>query len=99
MPDLTAIQDHAIDVIVGLIITGLLGLLALGLKSWLREEITKATYPLQPHANGGLSLPDVAKTATETKQDVKEMLGRQIEIHGDVQKLVGIVQTHLQNHA
>ena len=71
------VNDNGLDVTDLAAILGFLALLAgttVGLFRWsrkqLREEISevvrceiaKATAPIQPGANGGLSLPDVAKT-------------------------------------
>jgi hypothetical protein len=36
-----------------------------------RDEIGEATKPIQPAANGGFSLPDVAKTSDWNKQALK----------------------------
>jgi hypothetical protein len=43
-----------------------------------REEIGVATYPIQKEANGGLSLPDVARTSDWNKQALKAIA----EAHG-----------------
>lgn len=71
------VNDNGLDVTDLAAVLGFLALLAgttVGLFRWsrnqLREEISevvrceisKATAPIQPSANGGLSLPDVAKT-------------------------------------
>ena len=93
------ITDHALDVIIGFFITGLLGALVWAGKRWLQDEIARATYPIQRHANGGLSLPDVAKAAADTKQDVRDMRETQLEIHKLLGEISGSFQTHLVNHA
>lgn len=71
------VNDNGLDVTDLAAILGFLALLAgttVGLFRWsrkqlreeisevVRSEISKATAPIQPGANGGLSLPDVAKT-------------------------------------
>lgn len=38
------------------------------LKAFIREQ----TYPLQPHANGGRSLPDVARAVNRIEQRLDE---------------------------
>lgn len=38
-----------------------------------REEIEEFTAPIQPHANGGLSLPDVAKRVTRLEDTLGEI--------------------------
>ena len=94
--------DHAADVAVGvvvLLISGLFGLFAYAGKQWLKGEIERATYPIQKHANGGLSLPDVAKAVTESKQDVRDMRETQLEIHAMLGEIRGGFAAHLVNHA
>lgn len=81
------VNDNGLDITDLAAILGFLALLAgstVGLFRWsrkqLREEISeivrceigKATAPIQPGANGGLSLPDVAKS---TKR-LEVMLGK-----------------------
>lgn len=57
------------------------------LKNLIREQ----TYPLQPYANGGKSLPDVARTANEIKVSV-ESLAHQID------RVEGRLDTHIEQH-
>ena len=45
------------------------------LRKIVREEIAVATLPIQPTANGGLSLPDVAK-ATHTNRELLLMIAQ-----------------------
>ena len=96
---MSAITDHAVDVLIGLVITSLIGVLVWAAKRWLQDEIERATYPIQKHANGGLSLPDVAKAAAETKQDVRDMRETQLEIHAILGEIRGGFAAHLVNHA
>lgn len=88
------VNDNGLDVTDLAAILGFLALLAgttVGLFRWsrkqLREEISevvrceiaKATAPIQPSANGGLSLPDVAKTTRR----LEDMLMR-LALHSGV---------------
>ena len=89
------LSDHIADVVVGvvvLLVSGLFGLIVWSAKKWMREEITRATYPIQRHANGGLSLPDVAKSAARTESKIDDLLTA-------VGALQGGLSTHLINHA
>lgn len=42
----------------------------------IKNYIDQATYPIQPGANGGLSLPDVAKAVGELRQQLADHLDR-----------------------
>ena len=79
------------EALIGLLISSLFGALIWASKHWLREEIERATYPIQKHANGGLSLPDVAKVSARTESKVDELLIA-------VGALQGGLSTHLMNH-
>jgi hypothetical protein len=62
-------------------------LVVLPLKNFIREH----TYPIQPNANGGKSLPDIARTVIEIKtllngvnyqlNKVEDRLDKHIELH------------------
>lgn len=86
------IQDKA--AIVGIISTCFS--LAIVLGKWLvviplKNFIQEHTYPIQPNANGGKSLPDIAKTVIEIKtlldgvnyqlNKVEDRLDKHIEHH------------------
>lgn len=43
------------------------------LKSIIKEEIGIATVQIQPNANGGLSLPDVARKVTKLDRAIKDI--------------------------
>lgn len=88
------VNDNGLDVTDLAAILGFLALLAgstVGLFRWSRKqlreeisevvrcEISKATAPIQPGANGGLSLPDVAKTTRR----LEDMLMR-LALHSGV---------------
>lgn len=63
------------------------------LRNIIREEVEEFTKPIQPGANGGLSLPDVARKVDkladsvmkmkEENEDTREMLVNYILKHGD----------------
>lgn len=69
--------------VIGFITGGsLLGWMAWGLRRLTRSiahdvlhEIRTATYPIQPHANGGNSLPDLAKKIDGIALQVAEING------------------------
>lgn len=42
----------------------------------IKSYIDQATYPIQPTANGGLSLPDIAKAVHELRQELRQHLER-----------------------
>jgi len=86
------IQDKA--AIVGIISTCFS--LAIVLGKWLiviplKNFIQEHTYPIQPNANGGKSLPDIARTVVEIKatldgmnyqlHKVEDRLDKHIELH------------------
>lgn len=87
-------QLETIAVALGIIsttlsITAILGrwLVLIPLKNFIAEH----TYPIQPNANGGKSLPDVAKTVIEIKTCV-EGLAHQVD------KIETRLDTHIQQH-
>lgn len=49
------------------------------MKAMMREEIANATAPIQPGANGGLSLPDVARRTEKLEQQMDILLDNQME--------------------
>ena len=55
------------------------------------ESIKEQTYPIQPHANGGNSLPD-------TNRMLKAISERQIEIGERTARMEGVMDTHLDWH-
>jgi hypothetical protein len=62
-------------------------LVVVPLKNLIREQ----TYPIQPNANGGKSLPDVARNVIEVKACV-EALTHQID------RVEGRLDTHIEQH-
>lgn len=46
----------------------------------MRDEIQKATAPIQPGANGGLSLPDVARKVSEMEITLTQMKADNLEL-------------------
>lgn len=95
---MSAVSDHAVDVVIGLLLTGLFGLVGFAAKKWVEDVVAKATYPIQKHANGGLSLPDVAKTAERTESEVAAMRETQLDIHRMLGEALGGFSAHLVNH-
>lgn len=57
----------------------------------LRHEITQATYPIQPNANGGKSLPDIAKAVNDLKCRHDEMEQRQAVAEAKLDIIVNIL--------
>jgi hypothetical protein len=57
------------------------------LKNLIREQ----TYPIQPNANGGKSLPDIARATIEIKSSL-EALTHQID------RVEGRLDTHIEQH-
>jgi hypothetical protein len=49
------------------------------MKAIIKEEISAATAPIHPEANGGLSLPDVARKTERLQQQMDIILDNQIE--------------------
>ena len=49
------------------------------MKKMMKEEISVATAPIQPSANGGLSLPDVARRTERLEQQMDIILDNQME--------------------
>jgi hypothetical protein len=76
-------------------LSAILGLIALGsgmifgitkwwmrlMKKMMREEISAATAPIQPGANGGLSLPDVARRTEKLEKQMDIILDTQTEMN------------------
>lgn len=65
----------------GAVAAALIAILTLAgmLVSWgvvkpIKAYIDKMTYPIQPHSNGGKSLPDLINTVEEVKEMVKKHL-------------------------
>ena len=58
------------------------------LRSVIKEEIGEATAPIHPSANGGLSLPDVARK-------VNEIEGTLTQIKADNLELKDLLVTHI----
>jgi predicted amidohydrolase YtcJ len=52
-------------------------------KHWLidaiKEHVDHRTYPIQPNANGGKSLPDVIKSIEQTNKRLERVENHQIE--------------------
>jgi Flp pilus assembly protein TadD len=57
----------------------------------IRGEIAKATKPIQPEANGGKSLPDVAANTAL-------IVERQTDIIRDIRSLRERLDDHIDNH-
>lgn len=66
--DLAAILAFTIAVVGA--VTGLSRWWMRSLRSIIREEIEEFTAPIQPHANGGLSLPDVSRKVDTLEQAI-----------------------------
>jgi hypothetical protein len=49
------------------------------MKALIKEEVGAATAPIQPGANGGLSLPDVARRTEKLEKQMDAMLDNQME--------------------
>lgn len=49
------------------------------MRKMVKEELTIATAQIQPHANGGLSLPDVARKTDKLEQRMNELCQSQQE--------------------
>lgn len=49
------------------------------MKAMMKEQIMEATAPIQPGANGGLSLPDVARRTKKLEQQMDIILDNQLE--------------------
>lgn len=69
--DLAAILAFVLAVIGAL--TGLSRWWISQMRKIVREEIEEFTAPIQPNANGGLSLPDVAKRVTRLEETLGEI--------------------------
>lgn len=83
-------------------LSAILGLIALGsgmifgvtkwwmrlMKRMMREEISAATAPIQPGANGGLSLPDVARRTEKLEKQMDIILDTQTEMNGLLIKVI-----------
>ena len=96
MPD----RLDLIFVVLGLLVSaGLISALGYALKKWIEEKIDEATSSIQPTANGGLSLPDAARAATEARDEVRSLRVTQLEIHEMLGELRGGFAAHLVNHA
>jgi hypothetical protein len=86
------IQDIAS--VVGIISTSITVVILLG--KWLvvlplKNFIEEQTHPIQPHANGGRSLSDVAKTTIEIKTAL-DRLAHQVD------KIEDRLNTHIEQH-
>lgn len=49
------------------------------LKKIIKAEITEATKPIQPTANGGLSLPDVARKVDKLESTLDQVIRENLE--------------------
>ena len=49
------------------------------MKALVKDEISAATAPIQPGANGGLSLPDVARRTEKLEKQMDIILDNQME--------------------
>jgi hypothetical protein len=80
--------------VVGIISTSITIVIVLG--KWLvvlplKNFIAEQTHPIQPYANGGRSLSDVAKTVIEIKSTL-EGLSHQVD------KIEDRLNTHIEQH-
>jgi len=50
------------------------------LRSIIKQEIEEATAPIQPHANGGLSLPDVARRVNAVETALEDLKSGQDDL-------------------
>ena len=80
--------------VVGIVSTSITIVIVLG--KWLvvlplKNFIAEQTHPIQPHANGGRSLSDVAKTTIEIKTAL-ESLAHQVD------KIEDRLDTHIEQH-
>lgn len=62
-----------------------------GISDRIVDEVRAATYPIQPNANGGNSLPDATKM-------LKAIAERQAEIGDRTARMEGALDTHLSWH-
>jgi hypothetical protein len=83
-------------------LSALLGLIALGsgmifgvtkwwmavMKKMMKEEITAATAPIHPSANGGLSLPDVARRTEKLEKQMDIILDNQMQTNNLLVKVL-----------
>lgn len=58
------------------------------MKTIVRDEISAATAPIQPGANGGLSLPDVARRTEKLEKQMDIILDTQTEMNGLLIKVI-----------
>lgn len=57
----------------------------------LKDYIEKQTHSIQPHANGGKSLPDIAKNVIEIKTSLNSLTHQ-------VDRVEGRLNTHIEQH-
>jgi hypothetical protein len=57
----------------------------------LKRLIEEHTRPIQPNANGGRSLPDVAKTTAEIKVAIQSLANQ-------IDRVEGRLDTHIEQH-
>ena len=57
----------------------------------LKNFIVEQTHPIQPNANGGKSLPDIAKTTIEIKTSL-DLISHQVD------KIETRLDTHIEQH-
>ena len=83
-------------------LSALLGLVALGsgmifgvtkwwmkiMKNMMRDEIAAATAPIHPSANGGLSLPDVARRTQKLEKQMDIILDNQMQTNNLLVKVL-----------
>lgn len=83
------LTDILSSVSTSLAIVAILGrwLVVAPLKNFIREQ----TYPIQANANGGKSLPDIAKTTIEIKACVESLTAQ-------IDRVEGRLDTHIEQH-
>ena len=58
------------------------------MKSLIRDEVGAATAPIQPSANGGLSLPDVARKTAKLEKQMDIILDNQMQTNNLLVKVL-----------
>lgn len=57
----------------------------------LKNFIHEQTYPIQPNANGGKSLPDIASNVIEIKSSIQSLTNQ-------IDRVEGRLDTHIEQH-
>ena len=94
---------------VAVIGTAVVGVIGWAAKHWLYDQlherlsrfedrIDERTYPIQPGANGGNSLPDAIAILTRLESRFDKMDDRLVEVGDTANRTEAIVKTHLDWH-